>query len=116
MSGSTLFDPNFSPNPSLTILRWLLVLFTCFVIGSTLLRIIDTLGFRGGHSDRNPNWSSSRYFFGSYRVRKGPRMLEPLDIRSERVERRSFEDGDEDKEGKECAAVAPDVKDTCIQT
>lgn len=49
-------------------------------------------------------------------MRKGSRVLEPLDIKSERVESRLYEDGDEDEEGEECKAVAPDVKDTCVQT
>lgn len=113
---TSLFDQNLSANPSLTALRYLLIIFTCFVLGSTLLRILDTLGLRRGSQQQRGGWRSSRCFVGSYRVRKGSQGLEPSDGKSEWVEGRLYEHGDEDGNSDEFTAVAPDVKDACVQT
>ena len=117
-STSTLFDPNLTPNPSLTGLRYLLILFACLVIGSTLLRIIDTLGFRHRRSSENRNrrWRSSRCFVGTYRVRNGNGRLDVLNVSTKRARRWIEGYGDEENIAEGSIAVGPDVKDTCVQT
>lgn len=116
---STLFDPNLTPNPSLTGLRYLLILFTCLVIGSTLLRIIDTLGFRHRRSSEKENrrWRCSRCFFGTYRVRDGSgRVDNVFSVNGKEAKRTVEGDGDDEKIADGFTAVGPDVKDTCVQT
>lgn len=103
-NNSLYHEGNTVPSPSLAFLRYLLILFTCIVIGSTLLCIVDTIRFR----HRKQRGRTSKSFVDSYRWRTGAGRLEPLDMKVERI----GEEGD----GERCAAVEPDVRDTCVST